>query len=144
MLCASFLTVDFYFMRSKDRCARSVDFHARVDEDAFVDSVQARDLAVLVLEQSRPVEARLAERPAVRGGNAEILTEVRGVGEQLLRDAADVDAGAAEAAVLGDRDLGAVARGNAARAYAARAAADREKVVVENQTAGRFTSDWAG
>jgi hypothetical protein len=58
---------------------------------------------------------------------------MRGVGKQLLRDAADVDTGAAEAAVLGDRYLGAVAGGDAAGAYAARAAADGEKVVIEIQ-----------
>jgi hypothetical protein len=121
-----------------------VDLDAGIDQHPLVHAVQARDLAVLVPEQRLPVEARLADRPAVRGSSPEILTEMRGVGEEFLGDAADVDAGAAEAAVLGDRDLGAVARGNAARAYAARAAADREKVVIENQTAGRFTSDWAG
>ncbi len=65
--------------------------------------------------------------------NLEILAEMRGVGEQLLRDAADVDAGAAEAAVLGDRYFGAVASAHAAGTHAARAAADREKVVIEAQ-----------
>jgi hypothetical protein len=56
----------------------------------------------------------------------EILAEVRGVGEELLGDAADVDAGAAEGAGLRERDARAVARGNAGAADAARAAAYRE------------------
>ena len=111
-----------------------MDLDAGIDEDALVDAVQARDLAVLVGEQRRPVEARLADAPAVGGSELEILAQVRRVGEQLLRDAADVDAGAAEAAGLGDRDLRAVAGGDAARAYAAGAAAYREKVVIESQT----------
>jgi hypothetical protein len=115
-----------------------VDLDAGVDQHALVDAVQPRDLAVLVPEQRRPVEARLGgrrtERPAVGARNLEILAEMRGVGEELLRDAADVDAGAAEAAGLGDRDLRAVAGGNAACAYAAGAASYREEVVIESQT----------
>jgi hypothetical protein len=39
----------------------------------------------------------------------EVLAPMRGVGEKLLRDAADVDAGAAEAAGSAIADLGAVA-----------------------------------
>jgi hypothetical protein len=49
---------------------------------------------------------------------------MRGVGEQLLRDAADIDAGAAEAAVFGNRDF---------RAVAGRDPAYREKIVIEIQ-----------
>jgi hypothetical protein len=58
---------------------------------------------------------------------------MRGVGEQLLRDAADVDAGAAEAVGLGDRDLRAIAGGDAAGANAAGTASDGEEVVIELQ-----------
>jgi hypothetical protein len=58
---------------------------------------------------------------------------VRGVGEQLLRDAADVDAGAAEAAGFGDRDARAEIGGDAAGTYPAGPSAYREKVVVELQ-----------
>jgi len=60
---------------------------------------------------------------------------MRGVGEQLLRDAADVDAGAAELAGLGDRDFRAERGGDPARPYAARAAADGEKIEIERQGA---------
>jgi hypothetical protein len=110
-----------------------MDLDAGLCQHAFIDRVEARDLAVLVPNKRGPVEARLADGPAVAARNLEILAEMRGVGEQLLRDAADVDAGAAEAAVLGDRYSGAVARGHAAGTDAARAAADREKVVIESQ-----------
>jgi len=58
---------------------------------------------------------------------------MRGVGEQLLGDATDVDAGAAEGARLGDGDTRAVACGYAAGANAAGAAAYREEIVVEAQ-----------
>jgi len=63
----------------------------------------------------------------------EVLAEVRGVGEQLLRDAADVDAGAAEAIDFGDRDFRSIGRGDPAGANAAGAASDGEEVVVELQ-----------
>jgi hypothetical protein len=85
-----------------------MNLHARIDEHALVHAVQARDLPVLVLQQRRPVETWLLHRPAVAARDLEVLAEMRGVGEQLLGDAADVDAGAAEAAVLGERYLGAV------------------------------------
>ena len=69
--------------------------------------------------------------PAEAGRVVEILVEVGRVAEQLLRDAADVHAGAAEALVLRDRDARAERSRHAARAHAARAGADREEVVVE-------------
>ena len=131
-------------MRVPHRGAGAVDLHAGVDEHALVDAVQSGDLAVLVREERRPVEARLAARPAVGGGDLELLAEMRGVGKELLRDAADVDAGAAEAPGLGDRDFRPVRGGHAARAHSARAAAYREKVVIEIQAGGGFTSGSEG
>jgi len=58
---------------------------------------------------------------------------MRRVREELLRDAADVDAGAAEAVGLGYRYLRAVGGAYAAGADAAGAAPDGEEVVVESQ-----------
>jgi hypothetical protein len=65
---------------------------------------------------------------------------MRRVGKELLRDAADVDARAAEAIGFGDRDLRAIARRDAADANAAGAASYGEEVVVELQ-GGAATSD---
>jgi hypothetical protein len=113
-----------------------VDFHAGSFEHALVDAVQARNLAVLVGEQRLPVEVRFAGAPAVGGGDLELLAPMRGVGEELLRDAADVDAGAAERARFGDRDARAIGSGNAAGANAARAASYGEEVVVVLQLGG--------
>jgi len=67
----------------------------------------------------------------VKLGDLEVLAEMRGVGEELLRDAADVDAGAAEAPRLGDGDAGAIGGGDAACANAARTAAYREEIEIE-------------
>ena len=107
--------------------------HAGVHEDALVDAVEAVDLAILVGEQPLPVEGRLGDVPAEVGSVLEFVAHVRGVGEQLLRDAADVHAGTAEAAGLGDRDARAEIGGDAAGAYPAGPSAYREKVVIELQ-----------
>jgi len=64
---------------------------------------------------------------------------VRGVGQQLLRDAADVDAGAAEAARLGNRDARAQRGGNTAGANAAGPAANGEEIEIEIQKTAETT-----
>ena len=74
----------------------------------------------------------LAHRPAVARRVGEVVAEVRGVDQQLLRDAAAVDAGAAQAVVLDHRGACAVARGAARAGHAARAAADHQQVVVRH------------
>jgi hypothetical protein len=106
------------------------DLDPGVHEKPFVDAVEAQDLAVLAREQRAPVERGLARAPAVCSRDLEILAVVRRVAEQLLGDAADVDAGAAEAPGLGDRDARAVACGDAARPYAARSASYGEEVEI--------------
>ena len=73
-------------------------------EQAAVDAVQARDLRVLRADQRRPIERGVADRPAEPGRVFEVVGELRRVDEELLRDAADVHAGAAEIPLLGDRD----------------------------------------
>ena len=118
-------------MRIKNNCTASKNRNPGVDQDALVDAVQARDLAVLVRQQPAPVEDRLGDAPAEIGGVLQFVAEVRRVGEELLRDAADVDAGAAEAARLRDRDARAERGRNAAGANAARAAAYREEIEIE-------------
>jgi hypothetical protein len=110
-----------------------VDLHAGIGQHALVDAVEPRNLAVLVFQKRRPVEAWFPYGPSVTARDLEILAEMRGVGEQLLGDAADVDAGAAEAAVFGDRDFRAIAGRDAARADPARTPAYREEVVIESQ-----------
>src|SRR6185503_2084378 len=84
--------------------AAEVDRRTGVAQGLLVDAVEPRDLAVLVRKQRRPVEARFAGGPAEALGDLEILAEMRGVRKELLRDAADVDASAAEAVVFRDRD----------------------------------------
>src|SRR3546814_19849 len=103
---------------------------AGIGQKSVVDLVEAADLPVLVRDQLRPVEAALADRPAVALGVAEVLAVMRGVGQELLRDAADIDAGAAEIALLGDRDPGPVVRREPARPHPAEAPADGNAVVT--------------
>jgi hypothetical protein len=118
-------------MRIQNNCTATKNRDTRVHQYPFVDAVQAGDLAVLVRQEFPPVEDRLGDAPAEIGGVLQLVAEVRGVGEELLRDAADVDAGAAEAAGLGDRDARAERGRDAAGANAARAAAYREEIEIE-------------
>jgi hypothetical protein len=133
MFCGALFSIYFYFMGTQDNGMSPHDLHPRLRQHLLVDAVQARDLAVLVGEQRRPVEARLTDGPAEALGDLEVLAEMRGVGEQLLGDAADVDAGTAEAAVLGDRYLGAVGGRDTTGTDSAGAPADREEIKVEIQ-----------
>jgi hypothetical protein len=114
-------------------CPTTENLHPGLLQHVLVDAVEARDLPVLVRQQRRPIEGRFADGPAEGARDGEILAEVRGVGEELLGDAADVDAGAAEAVRLGDRDARAIARRDPAGANATRASPDGEEVVIELQ-----------
>ena len=95
-----------------------------------VHAVQALDLAILVGEQSAPIERGSRCLPAVAGGMADVLAIVRRIGKDLFRNAADIDAGAPEVAFLGNGNAHPEARGVTARAHPARTGADGEKVVI--------------
>ena len=99
-------------------------------EQAPVDPVQPLNLAVLVRDELPPVERGRVGRPAESGGLPVVVGEPRGANQELLRHAADVDAGAAQVALLGNSHPGAVAGRHAAGAHAAGTGADHEKVVV--------------
>jgi hypothetical protein len=120
------LAVDGDGMRAENDRAPAQDGGAGVDQGTFVDAIQAVDLAVLVGEQPRPVERRLCDIPAEVSRFLQVFADVRCVGKQLLRDAADVDAGAAEAPGFSDRDARAQVGGEAAGANAAGTPAYRE------------------
>ena len=95
-----------------------------------VETFEPGDLAILVGDQGRPVEACLRHGPAIASRVLEMFGKLRGVDEQLLGNAAADDAGAAETVFLGDADLLAEGRRDAGRAHPAGTAADDEEVVV--------------
>jgi hypothetical protein len=110
--------------------ARLRQFHFPAVKGRGVRRFQPRDLAVLVGDQSRPGKDRLLHAPAEAGRIFKIVTETRGVNEQLLRHAAADDTGAADAEFLRDHHLRAVGRGDARGAHAARACSDHEQIDV--------------
>ena len=114
---------------AQDRAGRD-DLDARLLEELAIDAIEPCDLGVLVGNEARPVEVPLADRPAEARRVLEMRAVMAGIDKELLGDAADVDAGAAQVALLGKRDARAVARRHARRAHPARAAADHEEVVV--------------
>ena len=117
-------------VRVLDHRAALDDLDLRPFEVGGVGQFEPRDLAVLVGDQRRPVEARLRYRPAVACGILEFIGKARGIDEQLLRHAAADHARAADAVLLGDHDVCAIARRDARRAHAARTGTDDEKIDV--------------
>jgi hypothetical protein len=86
------------------------------------------DLLVLVGDQGRPVELRLAEGPAEACRVLELVGKTRGVNQELLRDAAADDAGAADAILLRDHHARAVAGSDAGGTHAARTRSNDEQI----------------
>ncbi|MCY1360640.1 hypothetical protein D9M69_472750 [compost metagenome] len=103
---------------------------AAVDQQVAVDAVETVDFAVLVGDQGGPVEIGLGEAPAESLGLLEVFGEMGTVDQQLLRHAADVDAGAAQVAALGDSHAGAEAGSKARRAHTAGTGTYDEEVEV--------------
>ena len=87
-------------------------------------AISPRRLAFSV-GQSKLRRGGVQPKPAA---SSKLSRIVRGEAVQLLRDAAEVDAGAAERGVLGDGDARAALPGHARGAYAAAAGTDDEQV----------------
>src|SRR5262245_4568682 len=124
------LAGDLDRVRIDEDGARLGQRDAGLRQQLLVDAVEAVDLLVLAGDQRRPVEARALDGPAEVAGILEVLVEVRGIDQQLLRHATPDHAGAADAIFLGDCDLGPITGRDARRPHAARAGADDEEVVV--------------
>ena len=105
--------------------ADQLDAGAR--QELAVDGIEAADLGAPVRLQRLPVEARGADAPAEAVRFLEAFGVVGGEAVQLLRDAADVDAGAAERRIFRDRDLDAALRGQTRGPHPAAAGTDDEE-----------------
>ena len=103
---------------------------ARLAQVGGIDARQARDLDVLGLQEGRPVEFRVVERPTVALGDLQGVADLGSHDHELLGHAAANDAGAADAILLGHGHLLAAQGGQARRAHPARTGADDEEVVV--------------
>ena len=123
--------VDLDFVRADELGPAADHGRSGAFEQLAVDAVEAADLRGAARLQGRPVEARRADAPAEAACLGEALGVMRGEAVQLLRNAAEVDAGAAERRVLGDGDARAALGGQASGANAGAAGADDEEVVLE-------------
>lgn len=94
--CSDLLPIDFDRVRINECCHSPVDHHAGVDKQVLINAIQALDFFGLVVAQNRPVELALAHSPAETRGIFKFFGKVRAVDEELLRNTADVDTGAAE------------------------------------------------
>ena len=127
------LAADIERVRIDEGGARLEDGGAGVVEQPLVDAVEPADLAVLRGDQLRPVVRSLLDGPAEAGGILRPGAVFAGLHQQLLRHAADIDAGAAPEALLGDADACAMAGGDACATDAGGAAADDEEVEVHRE-----------
>ena len=100
------------------------DLDARAFERRGVGELKARDFPVLVGDEARPVEDRLAQRPTVTRRVLELVRKARGVDEQLFGNAAADHAGAADTILLGHHDARAITGSDPRGAHAARACSD--------------------
>ena len=100
--------------------------HASILQQPAINAVQALDFTGLVVAKRWPVEIRRPRLPTVAVGVGELFAELRTVDEQLLRHAADVDAGSPQIAFLRASYAGAKRRGHSGSANAARSRTDDE------------------
>ena len=110
------------------------DGDARAAQQVGVDAVEATDFLGAVGLEGGPVQRRPLALPAIAVGLFKRLGVVRGVAVELLGDAADVDAGAAQA--IGAQGFGhghsaTTPGGHAGRAHATAAATNDEQVKIE-------------
>ena len=96
-----------------------------------VEPLQPVDFAQHIVAQRRPFKAAVGDVPAKAARILQILGEMRAIDQQLLGHAAANDAGAADAKLLGHRDLRPMRCGDTRRAHAARSCTDDEKVEIK-------------
>ena len=119
-------SVEFDGVRIDQVGAAFEDVDAGNLQEAPVDAVEALNFSVFVGDQRGPVESPFANGPTKTSGVLEVIPEACSIDQQLLGDAADVDAGAAQVTLLGYGDFGAVARCDATGSDTAGAASDHE------------------
>src|SRR5690606_23141294 len=104
VLSAHPLPADLDGVRASQPSPALDNLHAGIGEQAFIDAIKTGNLGVLVLDQRLPVEMALSKAPAIAGRMFEFLSEGTGIDHQLLRHAADVDAGSPQMALFSHRD----------------------------------------
>src|SRR5690606_455822 len=104
--------------------------NARPFQIAPVDALEPGYFAVLGLDQSAPVEPRLAYGPAIPFRILEIVREPAGINQQRLRHATPDDARAAEPVLFRERNPRPMSGRDPGRPHPARATADHEQVEV--------------
>ena len=120
------LTGRFNRMSVDDSRAGAQYLHARIDQQTLIDSVETGDLLILVGDQLVPIEVALAHGPAEAAGIFKRLVEFGRIHQKLFRNTPDVDASAAEVALLGNGNPRTEVRGDATGTHATRSGADHE------------------
>src|SRR5271165_1329161 len=116
----------------------------RAGQQSAVDALQPGDLPVLGGDQLAPVMRPLPDSPAEAGGVIRPAAILASLHQQLLRHAADIDAGATPVTLLGDAHAGAVAGGNPRAPHAGRTATDDEQVEIHAPNPFDPANVWPG
>ena len=134
------LSGDLDRVRIDQHAAALDDLDAAVAQHVDVDLFEPVEFVVLRRDQRGPVEFGRRDAPAEPGRVLERVGELRAIDQQLFRHAAAQHAGAADPALLDDRDPRAVAAGPPRAGDAARAGADRDHVEIIARHAGSLRS----
>ena len=105
-------------------------FAAGAVQQTQVHPVQTRDFDILVGNEFGPLESGRRGVPAIAFRDRLGVWKLRAVNEEFLRNAADIDTGAAKVAFFGDADAGAQVPSDARRAHATRAGADHKEIKI--------------
>ena len=133
--------VDGNRVRVDERGRAAEHRHLVLVQVGRVDAVQALNVRVARLFQQRPVKrVRLRVLKAVRGGVVKRLRHAGGIPHNLLGHAPDIDARAAEAALLDQRDAGTV-RGRTTRRRETTTSTSNNNKVKLTHGAGQGTAD---
>ena len=123
-------------VRIDQHAAALDDLDAAVAQHVDVDLFEPVELVVLRGDQAGQSNLGRRDAPAEPGRVGEGVGELRAVDQELFRHAAAQHAGAADTALLDDRDARAIAAGPPRAGDAARAGADRDHVEIIARHAG--------
>src|SRR5690606_16764536 len=139
----SLLPDEMHAVGAGDEAPIPNDLDARLFEIGRVGAFEPGDFLFLVGDECRPVESGI-DLPAEAGGDIEHIVEARGVDIELFGDAAANDAGATDAELLDNGDLGAIGGRHAGGGDAAGAGTNHDEIIAIGHRAAPLQSSVYG
>ncbi len=114
--------------------------HIMVRQRLLIQPLEAPDFGHHIVAQHRPVEGAARNIPSEHCRVVEVLSKVRAIDEQFLRNATADHASPADLMFLGDGDLRAMRRRHPRRANSARPGADHDQIIMRHQRPARSSN----